>query len=65
MPSQDLQLNPAQWALLRTMELGPIDLASLESDLQALVRLGLVERRETLWRATDAGRMLLAMRRSL
>lgn len=59
------QLEPEQWALLRAIDFGLLDLSRIEQDLSRLGELGLAETGEGRWRISDYGRMLLAARRQI
>lgn len=65
MAESGVHLTASQWTLLRAMEIGSFDAGSVADDLERLRRLALIEAQGDQWMATDAGRLLLAMRRGI
>ncbi|BCP53758.1 hypothetical protein K32_23750 [Kaistia sp. 32K] len=60
------QLTRPQWALLHALEIDGLDFASLPSDLVALEVDGLIELvGSQRWSPTEAGRLLIALRREI
>jgi hypothetical protein len=64
MPGNPRTLTGAQWALMHAIELGKLDLETLDNDLRTLRQLGLVEF-QNAWHPTEEGRLLIALRRQI
>lgn len=62
---QNEQLTKSQWVLMNAIELGNLDVANIQSDLDQLHRKGLVEKIGDVWRPTSDGRFLIALRRRI
>ncbi|MET4634710.1 hypothetical protein [Kaistia defluvii] len=58
-------LTVPQWILMNAIELGVLDLENLESDLDFLRVRGLIERVAGIWRPTEQGKLLIALRRQI
>jgi hypothetical protein len=58
-------LTTSQWAVMHAVELGTLDVDTLKEDLEALERSGLLEYVDGIWRPTEEGRMLVALRRQI
>jgi hypothetical protein len=58
-------LTASQWAVMHAVELGTLDLATLQEDLEALQAAGLLEYVDGIWRPTEEGQMLVALRRQI
>jgi hypothetical protein len=58
-------LTASQWAVMHAVELGTLDVATLAEDLEALAKYGLLEYVDGIWRPTQEGRMLVALRRQI
>jgi hypothetical protein len=58
-------LTVPQWVLMNAIELGVLDLENVESDLDLLSGRGLIERVAGIWRPTEQGKLLIALRRQI
>jgi len=65
MPATPFQLTRTEWLLLRTLELGDLDLEEAAAARAQLEELGLAAASGSRWTATDYGKFLVASRRTI
>lgn len=65
MEPKSFTLGSTEWLLLRTLELGNLNLGEAENALHRLEDLGLARKEGSQWEATDYGKLLSASRRSI
>lgn len=58
-------LTASQWAVMHALELGNLDLETIQKDVRILEGFGLLEFVDGIWRPTLEGRTLVALRRQI